>query len=169
MATPILFFFLPLALFFVSLFVIRLLWVRWRERGLSFRGPALTGTARISGVDSEYYGHSFVTKMWCRIGLTVDVPGYQPYDAVVEAVVPRQAAVDDLEGRIVAVQVDSANLQRVRIDFNEPPPGQHDGPPGDYLGFKKTQGDTRRTYMIAYTAALIIVVILFIAFYRTVG
>jgi hypothetical protein len=164
-----------IALFFVSLGVILFLWDRWRGRwrgrGPRFRGPALTGTARISGVDSPLLEtRSFATKEWRQIGLTVEVPGYQPYDAVVEALVPRQAAVDDLEGRIVAVQADSANLQRVRIDFNEPPPGQHDGPPDDYLGFKKAQGDTRRTLIIAFTGAVIIMVILFIVLYlNTVG
>jgi hypothetical protein len=62
------------------------------------------------------------------------------------------------------VQVDSANPQRVRIDFNEAPPGQPHGPPHDYVAFGKYQRDFRRQYIVDWTAAVIIVVILYIFF-----
>jgi hypothetical protein len=57
----------------------------------------------------------------CWTALRVEVPGHEPYDVTVRGPVPKRL-YRDLEGggRTVAVQVDSTNPKKVRIDFNQP-------------------------------------------------
>jgi hypothetical protein len=109
--------------------------VRW---GLKFDGPALTGTAQVLSVNSNF---SLWSAMWSyhlmgyRIGLRVAVPGYPVYDVTVETRgdIYRTSLGWAQVGRTIAVQVDSANLQKVRVDLSRPvgaPPGWYPDPSG---------------------------------------
>jgi hypothetical protein len=84
------------------------------------KGPAPTGTARVLSMKTGIAVGNYPQRIMCRIGLTVEVPGRQPYDVRVrQGFLPW--AMDAIEpGRTVPVQVDSTNPQKVRIDFNQP-------------------------------------------------
>jgi len=100
-----------------------------RNRAPKINGPALTGTARILSVKVIVWGGyafgllglALSESYACRTALRVEVPGREPYDVTVRGHVPKRL-YRDLEGggRTVAVQVDSTNPKRVRIDFNQP-------------------------------------------------
>jgi hypothetical protein len=87
-----------------------------------FVGPPLAGTARILLVSLERLPSSFAKNPPIRqILLNVKIPGHEPYEAATKQEVP----VEILKrirfyGGTVAVQVDSANLSYVRIDFSQP-------------------------------------------------
>ena len=116
-----------IALIFVAWHVIRLPYIRRLKRGPAFKGPALTGTGRILSVDT--YGsiqRNIGSKTVCQIALGVEVPGHQPYTVMARQLMgPRLylrvvRGVARGENIVFAVQVDSTNLQRVQIDFNQP-------------------------------------------------
>ncbi|MBV8860525.1 MAG: hypothetical protein JO259_01500 [Mycobacterium sp.] len=91
--------------------------------GPSFAGSAMSGTARISAVQTtgasiQRGGHPPAYQ--CQIALRVEIPGRQPYDVMVRQLVDTVALPAVQPGATVAVQVDSANSQNVRIDFNQP-------------------------------------------------
>jgi hypothetical protein len=100
-----------------------------RNRRPKFKGPALTGTARIlwmtltgpGGYAPGKLGMALGESYMCRTGLRVDVPGVEPYDVSIRGPVPKRLYLD-LEGggRTVVVQVDSADPKKVRIDFDQP-------------------------------------------------
>jgi hypothetical protein len=109
------------ALIFVAQHAIRLPRIRRLQQGPDFPGPALMGTARVLSVAANdgqrYLG---LTKVVYRIALRVQVPGHQPYDAIAREVVPDSVEFLRLPNRIVAVQVDSTDPHKVRIDFSQP-------------------------------------------------
>lgn len=86
----------------------------YRIRKPRFSGPALTGVARILSVQST--GTVINDRYVCKISLSVEVPGREPYEATVrQAVHPIQMASVQ-PGLVVPVQVDSANPSKVRIE-----------------------------------------------------
>jgi hypothetical protein len=96
---------------------------RWMKRNPKIRGPALTGTARVLSMkragllDNDHRPH-------VRMKLSVEIPGHEPYDVAVERSVDNIYLPRVQPGATMPVQVDSANPQRVRIDFSQPvPPG----------------------------------------------
>ncbi|OBK49101.1 hypothetical protein [Mycobacterium sp. 1081908.1] len=107
-----------------------------RKRGPEFAGPALTGTARVQQMAPGVGSWSIPPVYW--IGLRVEVPGREPYDASAKQQVPKEAyRALRRAGGTVAVQVDSTNPHYVWIDFTQPvlpahadwpPPGQASGP-----------------------------------------
>jgi hypothetical protein len=100
-----------------------------RNRGPKINGPALTGTARIlsvrltgaGGYALGWLGMALSESYVCWTALRVEVPGREPYDVTIRGYVPKRL-YPDLEGggRTVAVQVDSTNPKKARIDFNQP-------------------------------------------------
>jgi hypothetical protein len=89
-----------------------------------FRGPALTGTARVLS-DRMLFGTNATWQR--RLTLRVEIPGRPPYDVKINVSLNTDAAQMALgpdrrhrEGRIVSVRVDSANPKRVWIDFSKP-------------------------------------------------
>jgi hypothetical protein len=86
-----------------------------------FRGPSLTGTARVLSV--ERIARVEGPEHPLRIGLRVEILGRQPYDVAVDRYVDIIHVPRLQPGAIVPVQVDSANPQNVRIDFNQPMTG----------------------------------------------
>jgi hypothetical protein len=117
---------LPLGLFY-GLFVFN----RRRRRKTyggppKFSGPPLAGTAQIRYVPR---GKTPIDSDWNRqyppirgIPLTVTIPGHEPYDATAtqEVPVPVLKRIESQQRGTVAVQVDSTDLNYVRIDFNQP-------------------------------------------------
>jgi len=106
-----------------------------------FKGPALTGTAQVLS-DRMLVGNETWKR---RLTLKVEIPGHAPYDVKMNVsfdfITDRIAFGLDRQdrgpqpGRIVPVQVDSTNLQRVRIDYVKalPQPGSY-GWPGTTTG-----------------------------------
>jgi hypothetical protein len=78
-----------------------------------FEGPALTGTARVESLKgtSIETGSSHL----CDFRLLVDVPGHSPYDVSLSWPVHPVNIPRVQPGATVPVEVDSANLQKVRI------------------------------------------------------
>lgn len=86
----------------------------YRIRKPRFTGPALTGVARILSVQST--GTVINDRYVCKISLSVEIPGREPYEAAVrQAIHPIQMASVQ-PGSVVPVQVDSADLGKVRIE-----------------------------------------------------
>ena len=89
------------------------------RRATQFKGPALRGTAQVvsagpvTALEAQNLGFQVVKGRLCRLGLRVEIPGRPPYDATVPAPLMQQ-------GSRLAVWVDSANPENVRIDFNQP-------------------------------------------------
>ncbi|MBE1547652.1 hypothetical protein GGC64_001660 [Mycobacterium sp. OAS707] len=94
------------------------------SRQTKIRGQALTGTARVLGVKTRGAVGDAVQgaqRVVCRIRLSVEVPGREPYEATARQNF-RPRTLDAIHvGRTVAVQVDAGNPQRVRIDLSRPP------------------------------------------------
>lgn len=89
-----------------------------------FAGPPLSGTGRILFVSRQGRGHPPLDskiRPIRSIRLTVKIPGHQPYDATATQEIPVSALHRiDPHGGTVAVQVDSTNLNYVRVDFDQP-------------------------------------------------
>jgi hypothetical protein len=106
-----------------------------RKRGPEFTGPVLTGTARVHSMTPDVNSWSIPPVYW--IGLSVQVPGREPYDARAKQQVPKEAyRALRRGGGTVAVQIDSTNPHHVWVDFTQPmrparpdwpPPGQASG------------------------------------------
>jgi hypothetical protein len=99
--------------------------------GAQFRGPALTGTARVLAIPSlsvisggaGALGNVLLTgpqRRLCNIALRVEIPGHEPYDATVWKVIDRNQVLAMESAIAHPVEVDSANPQNVRIEFNQP-------------------------------------------------
>jgi hypothetical protein len=85
------------------------------------RGPALAGTARVLSVENTTGptgGSQNLVSL--RIGLTVEVPGRQPYDVTVKRKVELIHLARVQPGATLPVEVDATNPQTVRIDFAQP-------------------------------------------------
>jgi hypothetical protein len=95
--------------------------VRWRT-GPRIKGPALTGTARVLGT-AKMPQLGLMPYYVCSTSLRVEIPRREPYDVIITGHIPKRL-FRDLErgGGTVAVQVDSTNPNRVRIDFTQPMP-----------------------------------------------
>ena len=110
--------------------------------GKSFRGPALDGTAEVLAAARRPVQPAFVFSnsrraVLCDLQLRVQLPGHEPYEAAVVAPIDSDALVDlCVDGqrwelsqpwklkphKVFRVQVDSTNLQLVRVDFRRPIP-----------------------------------------------
>jgi hypothetical protein len=97
-----------------------IVYYRRRYGDPKFKGSAEPGTAQILSVKNtgSSGGNSGVAMQLCKLGLRVDVPGREPYEVTARhAFVPWAMPV---VGRTVAVEVDSANPRRVRLNVNSP-------------------------------------------------
>jgi hypothetical protein len=57
----------------------------------------------------------------CSTSLEVEVPGREPYQVIIMGHIPKRLFRDlQRGGTTVAVEVDSTNPKRVRIDFDQP-------------------------------------------------
>jgi hypothetical protein len=95
-------------------------WIFMREirrRNPEIRGSALMGMARVLSVKQKGANESSLA---LRIELRVEIPGRQPYDVAVERTVDLIHVPRVQPGATIPVQIDAANPQRVRIDFNQP-------------------------------------------------
>jgi len=109
--------------------------------GKSFRGPALNGTAEVLSAARGTVGLPVFTNsrraVACELELRVQLPGREPYDAAVSAPIDSDALIDlCVDGqrwelgqpwkvkphKVFPVQVDSTDLQLVRVDFRRPIP-----------------------------------------------
>jgi len=104
------------------------------SRETKIRGQALSGTAEVLEVktrgavgDPMQGGQRAI----CRILLSVQIPGREPYEATARQNFPPRVLDTIHVGRIVAVQVDANDPQRVRIDVSRPatPEGVFNMPP----------------------------------------
>jgi hypothetical protein len=94
----------------------------------AFDGPALPGTAQVlSAQGGLYFGGRAVL---CRMGLRVGIPGRPPYDVTVKKRLDMDAFSAMQPGATVAVEVDSANPEKVRIVSPQPMPPPQAGWPG---------------------------------------
>ena len=129
----------PALAYFSGLFALVYLSGRAR-RTAKFRGPALTGTAQVlsaarGGGLAGLFAGGYSGNVMCKIALRVEIPGRPPYDVTVKTLVGSRTlgalCVDGQRwepgqpwhvrpGTTVAVEVDSANPENVRIDFGEP-------------------------------------------------
>lgn len=106
----------------ILLFVFKLL----RSVGIvgpRIKGPALTGTARVLSVKSNwsYSERSFLPQgNISKIALRVQVPDREPYDVTVTQRIALTATAAIQPGSVVPVLIDSTNPQTVRIDFSQP-------------------------------------------------
>jgi hypothetical protein len=116
--------------------------IRSVRYGKSFRGPALNGSAEVLSAARRSPSPTFVFSngrraVLCELELRVQLPGREPYDAVVAAPIDSRALVDlCVDGqrwelgqawkvkphKVFPVQVDSTDLQLVRVDFRRPIP-----------------------------------------------
>lgn len=110
-----------------------------RRRAAQIDAAALTGTAQVlsatrGGGLLGLLAAGRTGNVMCRIALRVEVPGHPPYDTSVTTLVSSRTlvtlCVDGQRwepgrpwhvkpGTIVAVRVDSANPENVRIDFSQ--------------------------------------------------
>ncbi|OBI87036.1 hypothetical protein [Mycobacterium asiaticum] len=90
----------------------------YRIRKPKFAGPPLAGIAHVRSLEST--GTVIDNRYVCNIGLTVELPGREPYEATVRQAVHPISLASVQPGLIVRVQVDSANPQKVRIESGPP-------------------------------------------------
>jgi len=88
------------------------------QRNPEIRGPALTGTAWVLSVEQAPGSNEYSLAL--QIGLRVEIPGHQPYLVEVKRRVEIIHVSRVQPGATFPVQVDAANPQNVRIDFNQP-------------------------------------------------
>jgi hypothetical protein len=95
------------------------------RRDRNIKGPRITG-AVVGGTAEVLWAqqtHSLISVdgLDCRVvnvGLTVEIPGHQPYDVALRRPVPPFHLATMRSGATVAVHVDSENLQNVQLDFD---------------------------------------------------
>jgi hypothetical protein len=92
------------------------------SRETKIRGQALAGTARILAVKQRgTVGNRVSPHVVCRIRLSVEIPGREPYEATArQNFTPWAMDMVVHTGKTVAVQVDAGDPQRVRIDMSRP-------------------------------------------------
>lgn len=88
-----------------------------KRRNPEIRGPAVAGTAKVLSVKQVGASEHQLT---VRIGLRVEIPGHPPYDVAVERNINHIHVPRVQPGATVPVQVDPANPQKVRIEFDQP-------------------------------------------------
>ncbi|MDP7723796.1 hypothetical protein [Mycobacterium sp. TY814] len=86
----------------------------YRLRRPRFTGPALTGVARILSVQST--GTVINDRYVCKINLSVELPGREPYEVTVRQAVHPIQMPSVQPGLVVSVEVDSTKPDKVRID-----------------------------------------------------
>lgn len=87
----------------------------------TIRGPVVAGTARVLSL--RQFGAVSVNgpeRTICRIGLTVEVPGREPYDVTVWRNIAPWEIGGVMTGRTVAVEVDGNHPKRIRIGRSQP-------------------------------------------------
>ena len=89
----------------------------YRIRKPRFTGPALIGIARIQSLAST--GTVINNRYVCKIRLRVEISGHEPYEVTVRQAVHPISMASVQPGSVVRVQVDSENLQKVRIDSGQ--------------------------------------------------
>jgi hypothetical protein len=94
------------------------------SNGPEFSGPALMGTAQVLSVGSTGYSAKSAFESYERhfrkIGLRVQIPGREPYDVTVWHGFSAWMLGTMRPGGTVAVGVDAANPQKVRIKLDQP-------------------------------------------------
>jgi hypothetical protein len=90
----------------------------YRIRKPRFTGAALFGIARIQSLAST--GTVINNRYVCKIRLRVEIPGREPYEVTVRQAVHPISMASVQPGSIVRVQIDSDDLQKVRIDSAQP-------------------------------------------------
>jgi hypothetical protein len=93
-------------------------WQRRRTGQPRIKGPAQTGTAQVLLLETTGGGSDTVPI--CKIRLRVDIPGHVPYDVAIRRNVHVMYLVRMQPGATIPVQVDPANPQKVRIEFDQP-------------------------------------------------
>jgi hypothetical protein len=86
----------------------------YRIRKPRFAGPALTGIARILSVQST--GAVINDRYVCKISLSVELPGREPYETTVRQAVHPIQMPSVQPGLVVCVEVDSTDPNKVRIN-----------------------------------------------------
>lgn len=92
--------------------------------GPKFKGAPIMGSAQILALrptGSRFQSGAMppTVALQCQVGLRVQVPNQPPYDVTVSQYVDSTIMFCLQPGAHVAVQVDSANPQTVRIDFSQ--------------------------------------------------
>jgi hypothetical protein len=133
---PLWVYYIPVAAVFVVTMVVAIGAVIRNARQFSTTAadPVLTsGTSGIARVSSaDWTGAVINLEYVCRIRLSVEIPGREPYDVTVEQRVDPLRLASLQPGTTVAVRVDPADPVNVRIDFSqltEPPGAESHGPP----------------------------------------
>lgn len=103
---------------FLAVFGVPLIGWIWDRRGAKFKGPALTGTARVLSLEPT--SRSSDSSHVCKIGLWVEIPGRAPYGVTIRKDIHVVHLARVQPGASIPVQVDSANPQKIRIEFNQP-------------------------------------------------
>jgi hypothetical protein len=103
--------------FGVPLLVVAGILVLWNVniRKSRFKGPALTGTARVVSLEGTSIGTG--ASLVCKFGLSVTIPGRAPYDVALRWPVQLVNIPRVQPGADLPVKVDSADLQKVKIIF----------------------------------------------------
>lgn len=88
------------------------------------------GSARV--LSADWTGAVINLEYVCRIRLSVEIPGREPYDVTIEQRVDPLRLASLQPGTTVGVRVDPADSLNVQIDFSqltEPPGAESHGPP----------------------------------------
>jgi hypothetical protein len=108
-------------------FLILYRWANRQPDEPTDEAPRLSGTARVLSFEntrtttlSEAFWEGGQALPLCRIELEVHVPGHEPYVKVVNYTLGRAHRAALQPGKTVGVSVDSADLQNVDLDFNQP-------------------------------------------------
>jgi hypothetical protein len=89
------------------------------SRETKITGPALTGSARVLAVRRTGWAQgNYPARIVLRFDQRVEIPGREPYDVTGRQNFEPWAI--PAAGMTVPVQVDSTDLQKVRMDFTQP-------------------------------------------------
>jgi hypothetical protein len=91
---------------------------RAAHRQPTITGSGLNGVGRILSL--EQTGEHSETAQGCKIGLRVEIPGHPPYDVTVRRLVQLIHIPRVQPGATIPIQVDPADPQKIRIDFDQP-------------------------------------------------
>ena len=97
--------------------------IKYRETKV--RGPALLGTAEVLSVKVGPWVIGKSGRRPCRLELRVQIPGRETYEVTIRQNLENLTLKSSVQpGRTVAVQVEEAEPQHVRVDLSrELPPG----------------------------------------------